>query len=316
VAFPPIFKSPAQMITKKLIIGSRGSDLALWQANFVKSELEKCNLEVEIKIIKTQGDKIQNIGFDKMEGKGFFTKELEAALLNQEIDLAVHSCKDLETTMPAGLTIAAYTEREDPRDFLLAPKGSIKTDDSGWPILDSELVVGTSSIRRKTLLKHYFPKVEVKDLRGNVPTRVAKLAEGNYDAILLAGAGLNRLNLALENFEVIKLDPNRFIPAPAQGVLAIQIREEDLLLHQVLSDHLAHSESSAIAGIERGILRKVQGGCQVPLGAYCLFNQGNDSYTVKAFNALKIDITKVKFAEVKGTDPNEIIEETFAAISQ
>lgn len=251
---------------KQVIIGSRGSDLALWQANHVKNQLENLGVEVSIKIIKTQGDIIQNLSFDKMEGKGFFTKELESELLNGSIDLAVHSHKDLETNFPVGLTIAAVSEREDVNDILIINKSSVDTSKK-WN-LKEKAVVGTSSARRKSQVVTYRPDVEIKDLRGNVPTRIQKLVDGNYDAILLAKAGVDRLQIDLSEFHVEILDPKEFVPAPAQGVLGLQIRENDLNLAELLQK-LNHTDVQKRIAVERKVLNLMEGGCQLPLGVYC-----------------------------------------------
>lgn len=250
----------------KIRIGSRGSDLALWQANHVRKQLESLGHEVEIIIIKTQGDKIQHLSFDKLEGKGFFTKEIEEALLNRSIDLAVHSHKDLETTPPENLTIACVSERENPSDLLLIRKEAVNSSEK-W-LLKANAIVGTSSARRKSQVLHYRPDSEIKDLRGNVPTRISKLREGNYDAILLAKAGVDRLQLDLSEFEVVVLDPKEFVPAPAQGVLGLQIRENDEELKSIMKQ-LNHSDIAERIAIERGVLNKLEGGCQLPLGVYC-----------------------------------------------
>lgn len=251
---------------KKITIGSRGSDLALWQANHIKKQLENLGAEVAVSIIKTQGDAIQHLSFDKMEGKGFFTKELETALLDGSIDLAVHSHKDLETNFPAGLTIAAVSERENPSDLLLINKNSV--DGAQKWSLKKGAIVGTSSARRKSQLVTHRPDVEIKDLRGNVPTRIQKLAGGGYDAILLAKAGIDRLKINLSDFHVVILDPKEFVPAPAQGVLGLQIRENDTELMEILSK-LNHPEVQKHISVERKVLNLLQGGCQLPLGVYC-----------------------------------------------
>jgi len=251
---------------KPIIIGSRGSDLALWQANFVKNQLEELGCEVSINIIKTQGDKIQHLSFDKMEGKGFFTKEIESALLEKSIDLAVHSHKDLETESPNGLIIACVSERANPSDLLLI--NSAATDSESKWNLKKGAKVGTSSARRKSQMLYHRPDVELKDLRGNVPTRIDKLRKGDYDAILLAKAGVDRLEIDLSEFEVQVLDPTEFIPAPAQGVLGLQIRSEDTDLADILKQLNAPEVSRRIS-IERKILNLLDGGCQLPLGAYC-----------------------------------------------
>lgn len=251
---------------RKIIIGSRGSDLALWQAHHVKSQLENIGCEVEIKIIKTQGDIIQHLSFDKMEGKGFFTKEIEAALLEKSIDLAVHSHKDLETNSPEGLVIAAVSEREDPADLLLIRKEAVDANETF--LLKQGAITGTSSARRKSQMMRFRPDIEIKDLRGNVPTRIQKLGDGNYDAILLAKAGVSRLNIDLSEFAVVDLNPREFIPAPAQGVLGLQIRETDTDLAEILRQ-LDTPEVRRRIAVERGVLNKLDGGCQLPLGVYC-----------------------------------------------
>ena len=251
---------------KHVIIGSRGSDLALWQANFVKSELEKLQCTVEIKIIKTQGDKIQHLSFDKLEGKGFFTKEIEDALLNKDIDLAVHSHKDLETNPPAGLQISCVSERANPSDILLVRKDAEDVNQK-WNVKQNA-IVGTSSARRKSQMMKHRSDVKIEDLRGNVPTRIDKLRSGQYDAILLAKAGVDRLELDLSEFVEVVLDPTEFVPAPAQGVLGLQIRDNDSELHEVLQKMNFPSVQERI-GLERKILNLLDGGCQLPLGVYC-----------------------------------------------
>lgn len=250
-------------------IGSRGSDLALWQANHVKRQLEELGAQVTITIIKTKGDQIQHLGFDKLEGKGFFTKEIEEALLAKTIDLAVHSHKDLETTPPDGLMIAAVSERENPSDVLLIHPRAVDTSQE-WN-LKKGAVVGTSSARRKALVGFHREDAEIRDLRGNVPTRLQKLLDGEYDAILLAKAGLDRLQLDLSGAHVEVLDPEEFVPAPAQGVLALQTRAGE----QELADFIGqinHPEVQKRIAIERGVLNRLDGGCQLPLGVYCAEN--------------------------------------------
>jgi len=249
-----------------VVIGSRGSDLALWQANHVKAQLENIGCTVEIKIIITQGDAIQHLSFDKLEGKGFFTKEIEKELLEGNIDLAVHSHKDLETNPPAGLMIACVSEREDPADLLLVLKGSVDTSKE-WNLKENA-VVGTSSSRRKSQVMRFRPDTSIKDLRGNVPTRIQKLRDGGYDAILLAKAGVDRLKIDLSEFEVVVMNPKAFVPAPAQGVLGLQIREEDTALFNILQK-INHTEVQRRIEVERKVLNLMDGGCQLPLGVYC-----------------------------------------------
>lgn len=200
------------MSNLKITIGSRGSKLALWQANHIKEKLSHYGLESEIKIIKTKGDQIQHLSFDKIEGKGFFTKELEIALIDEKIDLAVHSLKDMETQQSNELSIAAVTLRENPSDTLLINLDSL--DKSQELNIIKKGKVGTSSARRKNQLLLFREDLIIKDLRGNVPTRIQKLKDGNYDAIILAKAGINRLNIDISDFHVIDLSPMMFIPAP------------------------------------------------------------------------------------------------------
>ena len=253
-------------MTPKIVIGSRGSDLALWQAHFVEKQLRDLGCEVEIKIIKTQGDQIQHLSFDKMEGKGFFTKEIEAALIAKEIDLAVHSFKDLETTPIEGLKIAAVSYREDPRDVLITSKSAV--DKTEVLQLKAKAIVGTSSARRKSQLMAFRSDLKITDLRGNVPTRIQKLREGQYDAIMLAQAGLNRLELDLSEFDLVPLAANYFISAPAQGVLGLQTRSNDQQTLSVVSK-LNHPEVQRCIEIERAVLKHLDGGCQLPLGVFC-----------------------------------------------
>ncbi len=251
---------------QKITIGSRGSDLALWQANHVKRQLENLGHEVEIKVIVTQGDAIQHLSFDKLEGKGFFTKEIETALLEKSIDLAVHSHKDLETNPPVGLVIAAVSEREDPSDLLLIAKSKVDTTQPWNLALDAS--IGTSSARRKSQILRFRNDLKICDLRGNVPTRIQKLRDGNYDAIVLAKAGVDRLQLDLSEFFVEVLNPTEFVPAPAQGVLGLQIREDDTRMAEIMQ-HLNHTDVAKRIGIERKVLNLLDGGCQLPLGVYC-----------------------------------------------
>ena len=247
-------------------IGTRGSELALWQAHNVKQRLENNGNSVSITIIKTQGDKIQDLSFDKLEGKGFFTKEIEAALMSNEVDLAVHSHKDLETSPPEGLVIAAVSEREDPSELLLISRENVDSSQV-WDLkLNSS--IGTSSARRKSVVVSNRNDLTIKELRGNVPTRIQKLREGNYDAIILAKAGVSRLEIDLSEFHVVELDPKTFVPAPAQGVLALQIREEDNELWKEIQK-LNHPQVEMQIAIERKVLNLMQGGCQLPLGVYC-----------------------------------------------
>ena len=290
-----------------LIIGTRGSDLALWQANHVQSLLASKGIETTIHIIKTTGDQIQNLSFDKIEGKGFFTKEIEEALLNNTVDIAVHSHKDLETEQPFGLTIAAVSERADPAEMLLINPNAF--DQNEKFSLKKNAIVGTSSSRRKAQILHYRADVQLSDIRGNVPTRVQKLRDGNFDAILLAKAGLDRLKLDLTGLVALPLDPEEFIPAPAQGVLAIQCRSTDQDVIDVLSK-INNAGVQELITIKRTVLNKLQGGCQLPLGVYATVYDGEFTVHVsyaKAWNTPNRIITFL--ADDAATIPDVIVGE-------
>jgi hydroxymethylbilane synthase len=250
------------------IIGSRGSKLALWQSEWVRSRLRELRPEAEIRIeiIKTSGDVMLNVPLATIGGKGVFTKELEEALLAGEIDLAVHSLKDLPTTLPDNLSITAITEREDARDALVLREGDAAQHNSlnGLP---RGAIVGTSSLRRQAQLKHLRPDVQIKDLRGNVDTRLRKLDEGGYDAIILASAGLRRLgferriNAAIEHEEML--------PAVGQGALGIETRAGDART-EALTALLDHAPTRAACTAERALLFALGGGCQVPIAAHAV----------------------------------------------
>jgi hydroxymethylbilane synthase len=249
-------------LKKKLIIGSRGSELALWQANFVKKELEKKHrgLSVEIKIIKTKGDKILDVALSKIGDKSLFTKELEIELLNKRIDLAVHSLKDLQTQIPAGLKLAAVTKRHDVEDVLIARK-------KGTTIysLKENAVVATGSLRRRAQLQHLRPDIKVVDLRGNVPSRIKKFLESDWDAIILARAGVERLGL--KNYISSFISKEEILPAVGQGALGIEIHEENEFANEIVKS-IHHQETFIAVTAERALLRALEGGCQVPIGAF------------------------------------------------
>lgn len=268
------------MQVKQTIIGTRGSELALWQANHIKSKLLKLGLDPVIKVIKTKGDKFQDLSFDKIEGKGFFTKEIEYSLLNKNIDLAVHSLKDLETEQPKGLCIAAVPKREDPADTLLINLKSV--DKSRLLDFAKNSIIGTSSARRKNQLLLFREDVTIKDLRGNVPTRINKLRKGDYDAIVLARAGLNRLEIDISEFYAIDLPTNYFIPAPSQGALGIQIREDDTKLKELLLK-INDNNSFENVDFERKILKGIGGGCHSPFGAFSKISQDGTRNTWISF---------------------------------
>ncbi|MBI2423933.1 MAG: hydroxymethylbilane synthase [Candidatus Hydrogenedentes bacterium] len=245
---------------RKLVAGSRGSDLALTQTKWVVAQLQAAapGLEVELEIIKTKGDIIRDVPLAKIGGKGLFTKELEVALLEKRIDFAVHSLKDLPTELPAGLAIGAIPPRECPQDALLTRDGK------GLEELPQGARVGTSSMRRHLQLQLFRPGLTIVDLRGNVPTRIEKLDRGHYDAIVLAAAGLIRLGLAHRITQL--LAPGVMLSAVGQGALAIEIRDEDDEMRTLL--RAIHHEDTAVAvAAERALLQGLGGGCQVPVGA-------------------------------------------------
>src|SRR5919202_368081 len=250
----------------KFTIGSRGSRLALWQAEWAKATLEESRpgVSVEIRIFKTQGDVMRDVPLAVIGGKGVFTKELEEALLAEKIDIAVHSLKDLPTTLPEGLHVAAVTEREDPRDALILPE-SRRDAAASVSSLREGAVVGTSSLRRQAQLKHLRPDVEIKDLRGNVDTRLRKLDGGWYDAIILASAGLRRLGFH-ERISA-SIDTREMLPAVGQGALGIETRAADEDTNALVS-LLEHAETRAACTAERALLFALGGGCQVPIAAH------------------------------------------------
>jgi hydroxymethylbilane synthase len=278
------------MANKQIIIGSRGSKLALWQAELVKSLLYKSNpdLRIEIKIIKTQGDKILDTPLAKIGDKGLFTKEIEEALLENKIDLAVHSMKDLPTKLPDQLIIGAVLERENPRDAFVSLQHNQFAD------LPEKAVVATSSLRRKACILHQRPDIQIVDIRGNVDTRLRKLKQNNYDGTILATAGLIRLNL--DNYIKEVLSTEIMLPAVSQGALGIEIREnDDLLKYQLKPLHDQKTYFSILA--ERALLRKLEGGCQVPIGALATIKQ--NKLTLRGFVS---DLTGSKFyrSEISG----------------
>jgi hydroxymethylbilane synthase len=247
---------------ENLIIGSRGSDLALWQANFVKKQLEKAHkgLKVEIKLVKTKGDKILDTALSKIGDKGLFTKELEVALLNGEIDIAVHSLKDLQTDIPKGLKLAAVTKRHDVEDVLIGRKRNMTIDK-----LPDGATVATGSLRRKAQLKHLRPDIKVVELRGNVPTRINKFLKSKWDAIILARAGVERLKLKKHVSSIIPKDV--ILPAVGQGALGIEINAKNKFAEEVIQ--ALHDENAYYAVIaERALLKALEGGCQAPIGAF------------------------------------------------
>jgi len=244
---------------RTLILGSRGSQLAVYQANLIAQKLREMNLTIEIQRIKTQGDKILDVPLAQIGGKGLFTKELEEALLDRRIDLAVHSLKDLPTELPHGLCIGAVLEREDVRDVLISRQNQPLDQ------LPRTARIGTSSLRRQAQLRHYCPGFQLVSLRGNLDTRLRKLETENLDAIVVAAAGVLRLGLSRQITQFLPLEIS--LPAVGQGALAVEIREDDAELKSYLA-RLDHPSTRQAVSAERSFLHRLEGGCQVPLGAY------------------------------------------------
>ncbi len=246
----------------KLIIGSRGSELALWQTNFVRDLIKKHfpELEIEIKIIKTKGDKILDVPLAKIGDKGLFTKELEIQLLEGKIDIAVHSLKDLETKIDERLTIGAITKRHNVNDVLIARDKNLTLSK-----LNPNAKIGTGSLRRKAQLLHFNPNFQIFDLRGNVPTRIQKFLDSDWDAIILARAGVERLGLQKYISSVIS--KNLILPAVGQGALAVECRKDDKDILQLLTK-INHKKTEIETRAERSFLRTLEGGCQVPIACF------------------------------------------------
>jgi hydroxymethylbilane synthase len=256
-----------------LRIGTRGSDLALTQSRAVAALLGARGVATELVVITTSGDRSTAPTFGAIGPQGVFVREIEEALLARQIDCAVHSYKDLPTTSPAGLVVAAVPERRDVADWLFCRQEARSAHDGLLPLRRGARV-GTSSARRQAWLRHYRPDVAIAPLRGNVPTRIRRLAAGDYDAIVLAGAGIDRLNEAgdtlsahLAGLERQRLDPERFVPAPAQGALALQCREGDVEIRAALGALDAAATRRAVT-LERAALALAEGGCDTAFGAH------------------------------------------------
>lgn len=258
-------------MNRRLIIGTRGSKLALWQTEWVRNRLtsHNHNIEIEVRIITTKGDRIQDVSLPKLgeQGKGLFTKELEDAMLAGEIDLAVHSLKDLPTDFTEGLHLGAVCEREDPRDALVA-----RTGISSFAELPQGARVGTSSLRRVAQLRAIRPDLEITAARGNVDTRLAKLDGSQFDAIILAAAGLKRLGRQDRISEY--LDVELMLSAPGQGAMAVETRSDDEAVNEIVSS-LSHTETDRACGAERAFLKGLGGGCLVPIAALAEIKDGS-----------------------------------------
>jgi len=244
----------------KIIIGTRGSTLALWQTHWIRNNLQKLvsECEFEVRRIRTQGDKITDAPLAQIGGKGLFVKEIELALLSGEIDIAVHSMKDMPTILPDGLTIGAIAQRADPSDALVSHKGLKFAD------LPLGAKVGTSSLRRRAQLLHYRPDLNIQNLRGNLDTRIAKLKNEGFDAIILATAGVQRLEF--DSLITERLLYDICLPAVGQGAIGVEVRNDDTELLEML-EKINHLESAMAVEAERAMLAELGGGCQIPIAA-------------------------------------------------
>lgn len=253
-------------------IGTRGSKLALWQAEWVKKALSKAHPDLTIKlvIIKTKGDKILDVPLAKVGGKGLFVKEIEEALTDHRIDLAVHSMKDMPAEIPTDLMIGAVPLREAPQDILISRSGQKLTD------MPEGALVGTSSLRRAAQLRHIRPDITIADLRGNLDTRLKKLDQGKYDAIVLAAAGIKRLGFERRISQI--LDTDTMLPAVGQGALCIEIRDKNPRIESIVGV-LNHRSTHIAITAERAFLHHLEGGCQVPIAAHALIKENHVSIT-------------------------------------
>ncbi|PMP86198.1 MAG: hydroxymethylbilane synthase [Thermodesulfobium narugense] len=289
----------------KIIIGTRGSKLALTQARYVANLINKfdSNIKIEIKIIKTTGDKLM-VALHKAPEKGLFVKEIEEALLNKEIDLAVHSMKDMPAETISELEIFAVPIREDPSDVIV-PRNKLNV--GSLKDIDSNSVFATSSLRRISLINNFLKCKKIKDIRGNIDTRLKKLDEGFCDYIIMAKAALDRLGIK-RNF--ITLDPFSFVPAVAQGALAIQGRKEDFNKFAEIISFLDDSDTRISTDIERRVLRLIGGGCQIPFGCYVCPIE-NKFFKISAFIEKDDNIIRVLFEEDFKKDKNEVADEIY-----
>lgn len=257
----------------KIIIGTRGSALALWQAEWVKASLEKLSAGVQIELnkIKTTGDKILDVPLAKVGGKGLFVKEIEEALLEGKADIAVHSMKDVPTEFPSGLHLAVICEREDPRDAFISAIKDGQFRITSFNDLPRGARIGTSSLRRSSQLLNKRPDLKIEQLRGNLNTRIKRLDEGRFDAIILAVAGVKRLGWQDRITEILL--PEISLPAIGQGAVGIESRIDDKIINSLISQ-LNHPETSICVRAERSVLKRLEGGCQVPIAAHARLLNG------------------------------------------
>lgn len=294
-------------------LGTRGSKLALTQSNGVKSRLEALGHEVTLQIIETQGDLHRDVAFENLGAAGVFVRSLEQALLRGEVDLAVHSYKDLPSDSPEGLVVAAIPERRDPADVLLVRADAVDDAADGPLPLRRGARVGTAAARRRALLRHVRPDLEVGMLRGNVPTRIRKLRDGEHHAIVLAAAGLDRLSHELvdarDGLRELRLDTELFVPAPSQGALALQVRRDDPAEAAVAA--LDDAAVRRCVQAERNLLERMDAGCHVPFGAWCrpadeAASHGGGLLHMDAIFGDPADPEGLRRASGEGTDPEEL----------
>lgn len=290
---------------RNLVLGTRGSKLALWQANFIAGRIgEVVGVDVEIQTIKTSGDKILDAPLAKIGGKGLFVKEIEEALASGEVDLAVHSMKDVPTELPEELFIGAMTERADPRDVLVS-KGALKLAE-----LPEGAHIGTSSLRRKAQLAKYRPDFVFGDLRGNLDTRIRRIEEGRYDATILAAAGIDRMGWSDRIAE--RIDSEVMISAVGQGAIGVEIRKDDNFMIE-LCGRLTHLATALAVRAERRLMRRLEGGCQVPIGALATLD--DRTLTIEAIVA-SLDGTRLlrDIASGRASDPEAVGDEVAAKL--
>jgi hydroxymethylbilane synthase len=292
------------MSAREFVIGSRGSDLALWQARWAAAHL---GVPTRIEIISTQGDRILDRDLSGAEGKGFFTKELEEALFAKSVDIAVHSLKDLPTLTPPGLTIAAVCERAPVSDVLLVNPDWYDPSDP-FPVKKGGKV-GASSLRRQAYVRASRTDLEPASLRGNVPTRVRKCREGQYAAVVLAEAGLSRLKLDVGGLRLFRLSTRQWLPAPGQGALGIETRASDPA--EGACQSLNHLPTRRACDIERGLLARFEGGCHLPLGTYAEATPAGFRFRA----VFAPEPNRLIRCEVSGTDPGQTVEAAFAALN-
>jgi hydroxymethylbilane synthase len=297
-----------------LKLGTRGSDLARTQSTTVADALRATGYDVELTIIKTAGDRDTSASFGSIGAQGVFVREIEQALVARRIELAVHSFKDLPTKSPDELVIGAVPKRVDAADLLLVRAGELAGSATDWLPLKPGARVGTSSARRRVWLAHFRPDLAIQPLRGNVPTRIRRLRDGDFDAILLAAAGVERLrdgpalDGALDGIAVLRLDPQRFVPAPAQGALAVQCRRDDARVRDALAS-LDHAPSRAGVEAERDALRRAEGGCEIAFGAFFQHahaDAGRHPGAQHELLGMHERLGSVRVARVRGTDPSAL----------